>query len=285
MRLIGSMTLALLVLTSAVFAAQRQEQRPLVDSPELVLTRSGGMETVAMPASAYSELEVDGSRASFVLEGHALSAGSKTLRGGGISKVSWVPRDAADEPSTMVELEFTSEPRSSLLNAVEGTPGRPRTPQVLAGFIFDKPAQRSAEPGVLGARNPQGTAAPAQSSSAHGNYKLPPFEEVRYSDALVTLKVVNADFRDVLNLLCQIGGVSYVIDPYYEDEPTGNIRSGKSGGSGGLGGGELGGGSPGFPQDGTGSITLNFNQVPFDQALELLLETAGLVKTDIYPRG
>jgi hypothetical protein len=265
--------------------ATQPHARPVVESPELVVTRSGSMETVAMPASGYRDLEIAEKTASFVLIGHALPVGSRMLRGGGINKVSWSPALDGEEQLTYVTLDFSSEPRSSLLNAVEGTPARPRTPQVLLGFIFDRKQVRSGPETVLGSR--QSTSPDSAGLSSHGDYRLPKFDEVRYSDALVTLKVVNADFRDVLNLLCQIGGVSYVIDPYYEDEPTGNRRSGKGGGTGGLGGGEggIGGGAPGFPQDGTGSITLNFNQVPFDQALELLLETAGLVKTDIYPRG
>lgn len=244
--------------------------RPIIDTAELVLTREAGRETVAMPGDGYRDFVLDGEHASFVIDGQALPAGSRQLRGNGIKSVSWTPQGSGKRKSTLVELEFAQAPGSSLLNAVSGTPGRPQTPQVLAGFLFDPNSSgKDATPSVMGGR------------SEAGSYKLPKFPDVQYSDALVTLKVVNADFRDVLGLLCRIGGVSYAIDPYYEDEPTGNRRSGKGSGSGGNTGGGPGG-QPGFPQDGTGSITLNFYEVPFDQALDLLLETAGLVKADIY---
>jgi hypothetical protein len=284
--LIGAGLAGLLALAGPASAADAA--RPLVSMPELVVARQGGSMTLALPGTSYDELSIAGLTAEFNLEG-TLPAGEKLLRGQPISRIAWTPLASDVGEWTHVQVEFTTAPASSLLNAVPGTPGRPRTPQVLAGFIFPA-SSRAASPSVMGARPEQaGAAAPAltagSSASEPGSYRLPPMRDAHYSDALVTLKVVNADFRDVLFLMSRIGGVSIVLDPYYEDEPTGNIRQGKGGGTGGDAGGGAAGGPPGIPQDGTGSVTLNFNEVPFDQALSLLLETVGLVKADIYPNS
>jgi hypothetical protein len=277
-------------------AAARAEDRALVRTPELVVVRSAASETCAFPAANYSDFKLDGTQASFTLEGQALPAGSRKLGGGGISEVDWTPGDG----STAVTIKFATAPQSTLLNAVPGTADRPRTAQVLAGFLFapgtlaDGPHPAPA----LGARDVAGggAASPAQDDKANqpGAYALPKFRPVHYSDALVTLNVHNADFRDILFLMSRIGNVSIMIDPYYDDEPTGSKRSGKGGGTGGQGqgSGEQGGtglpdqNGPGqAPVNGTGYVTLNFKDVPFDQALDLLLQSAGLVKADVYPNS
>ncbi len=137
-----------------------------------------------------------------------------------------------------------------------------------------------------------------------GRYQLPPFPyKYKYSDALVSLSLVNTDFRDVLMLLSEIGNVSIVLDPYWEDEPTGGRRrpggpgglggGGGDGGGGEGGGGDGGGGQSGFreasifqarlPRSGTGNLTLNLENVPFDLALDLVLTAVNLEKIDVYP--
>jgi len=142
------------------------------------------------------------------------------------------------------------------------------------------------------------------SEKVEGQYEFPPFPyKYKYSDALVSLNVVNTDFRDVLMLLSEIGGVSIVLDPYWNDPPTGGRRrpggpGGLGGGGGGAGGGDgqgQGGGGQqgGFreagifqirgPISGTGTLTVNFQNVPFDLALELVLTAVNLEKIDIYP--
>jgi hypothetical protein len=274
-----------LVATVAMAAAPGRQDHIVVRTPELVVTRSGALETCALPGGGYHDfvLSEDRLSASFVLDGQALPAGSRQVAGKGLRRVSWEP----GEKQTRVQVEFASAPQSTLLNAVPGTAGRPRTPQVLAGFIFDQPTETaSSAPAVLGTRQPS-QAGPGRQP---GQYELPALPRAHYSDALVTLKTENADIMQVLFLMSQIGNVSIVIDPYYNDEPTGNQRAykgaGDSGDSGGGSGFQNGTGStPIVPQNGTGFVTLNFNAVPFDQALDLLLETAGLVKADIYPRG
>jgi hypothetical protein len=276
-----SLFLFLAVMALLTAAAQPSPTpRVILKTPELVVTSSGTEQTCAFPASAYDDLVVaeDDLSATLRLVGQQLPAGSRKVAGGGVSQVSWQPVGE----DTAVELKFAAPPRSTLLNAVSGTPGRPRTPQVLAGFIFD--GETSAAPkgrSVLGARTPGDGGVERQP----GSYELPPLPPAHYSDAMVTLKVENAEFTDVLFLLAEIGNVSIMLDPYYNDEPTGNERGGLPGGS--DGGGETNpGGPPGiFPREGTGTVSLNFNNVPFDRALDLLLMTSGLVKTDIYPRG
>ncbi len=136
-----------------------------------------------------------------------------------------------------------------------------------------------------------------------GEYELPPFPyRYKYSDALVSINLVNTDFRDVLMLLSEIGNVSIVLDPYWSDPPTGGRRrpggpgstggAGAGGGAGGAEGGQ-GGGGTGFreagtfqaqlPRPGTGNLTLNLENVPFDLALDLILTAVNLEKIDVYP--
>lgn len=268
---------ALLLGSAAVQAAG---EKTVVRTPELVVKHGTGAETCAFPAESYSGFTLEGDTATLTLSGKALPAGSRKLSGGGISNISWVPGDKA----TQVTIKFAAVPQSTLLNAVPGTTDRPHTPQVLAGFLFAPGVLSAAESAgghaVLGART---DANPTDSGHAvpNGQYKLPPFKPVHYSDALVTLNVTNADFRDILFLMSSIGHVSIMVDPYYDDDPTGNKRQGKGGGTEGGNSGrpDL------FPRDNTGFITLNFKDVPFDQALDLLLQSAGLVKTDVYPQG
>jgi hypothetical protein len=256
----------------------------VVKSPELTVTASGNEQTAAFPGGSYDGLTLaeDGLSAKLTLVGQKLTAGSKKVAGQGISQVSWT----LVGKNTQVEFTFAAPPKSTLLNAVQGTPARPRTPQVLAGFIFDSDTEAAPKGrSVLGAR----TAGSAGLSTQPGTYELPQLPPAHYSDALVTLKVQNAEFTDVLFLLSQIGNVSIVLDPYYNDEPTGSQRGGL-GGDGAGGGGDSAPVSPGqppaiFPREGTGTVTLNFKDVPFDRALDMLLMTSGLVKADIYPRG
>ena len=82
-----------------------------------------------------------------------------------------------------------------------------------------------------------------------------------------------------------------MLDPYWDQEPTGSRRP-VGGGAGGDGGGGSGGGPgyrpggvflPSFPSSGGGDLSLNFYEVPFDTALDLILMSVGLVKVDIWP--
>jgi hypothetical protein len=256
--------------------------RVIVKTSELTVTSSGTEQTCAFPGSAYDGLTLaeDGLSAKLTLVGQRLKAGSKKVVGQGLSHVAWTPVGK----DTAVELQFAAPPTSTLLNTVPGTPARPRTPQVLAGFIFGASTELPAKGrSVLGARTPGAGGVAAEP----GTYELPELPPAHYSDALVTLKVVNAEFTDVLFLLSQIGNVSIMLDPYYNDEPTGSDRGGLGGAGGGGDSAPISPGQPPaiFPREGTGTVTLDFKDVPFDRALDLLLMTSGLVKADIYPRG
>jgi len=256
----------------------------IVQEPELVVQRQGNIETCALPGDGYRAFSVDDNSASFLVEERLLPAGHKRIAGHGIQRVSWEPV-AGD---TLVTVEFKAPPSFTLINAVDGTELRPTTPQVIAGFGFEPKAETGYSYPVLGSRKP----GQHVEEDAHGAYKLPELPPVKYSDALVTLKVENVDFRDVLWLMSEIGNVSIMLDPYWADEPTGSTRppgAGADPGSG-SGGGDGGGGFRGAgdfipfaPRTGTGRLSLNFIDVPFDTALELILMSVGLVKVDIYP--
>ena len=248
------------------------------ESNELVVIRTRTGESCAIPGKEYSDFTVEGREASWLVRGFELPAGSKLLKAGGISKISWEP----EGESTRVSVRFDTEPASSLVNALPGTELRPKTPQVVVGFGFPGELDTVRSASMLGRRDGHSR---DNSDNGTGNYDLPKLPDARYSDALVTLNVRNTDFREVLWLLSQIGGVSIMLDPYWDDEPTGTRRPPGGPGGGGDSGGEGYGGGGGLapPREGTGNLTLNFNKVPFDQALELVVMSAGLVKVDIWP--
>jgi hypothetical protein len=257
----------------------------VVDLPELVVTRSDTGETCALPGTGYGDVVIGEESATLTVTGYELPAGQKRVAGHGIRRVSWQPR----EGETAVTIEFAQPPTYSVVNAVAGTEHRQQTPQVIVGFGFDSTGGERRTSPVLGSRRP---GEQVEEPDQHGDYEMPDFPPVRYSDALVTLRVENVDFRDVLWLMSEIGGVSIVLDPYWADEPTGGPRAPGGGadpdGGGGSGGGEPGfrpGGGfiPGIPRSGTGNLTLNFDNVPFDQALDLILMSVGLYKIDIHP--
>lgn len=281
-RLIAGLT-AVAVVAVPLLAAAAGSDGVVVTQPELTVVRSGGNETCALPGSGYQDLVVDDQQATFTLLGKELPAGSKRITGGGISRVSW----ESGEENTQVTIDFARPPSYHMINAVGGTQDRPQTPQVVAGFGFAANDLGPRAKPVMGGGPPQ----VEHGEDQYGTYKLPKFPQPKYSDALVTLEVHNTDFRDVLWLMSQIGNISIVLDPYWADEPTGGPRTPGGGADPGSGGG--GGGQPGFrpgdeylpqvPREGTGNLTLKFEDVPFDTALDLVLMSVGLYKVDIYP--
>jgi len=130
---------------------------------------------------------------------------------------------------------------------------------------------------------------------AEGDYRLPPFEtKYEFSDILVSLNLQGADFREVLMFMSEISGVTIILDPYWNDDPTGGRRR-----PGGPGSGELppppeSATPPGefrgagvfqatIPREGIGSLTMNLENVPFDLALDLILTAVNLEKIVIWP--
>ncbi len=102
------------------------------------------------------------------------------------------------------------------------------------------------------------------------------------SDVLVNLPATSGyNFYKTLMLLSRMAGISIIIDPYLVDEPTGSWRSNKLEPPGG---GEDGG--RGFREAGqfeamdlhgaTNTVIGNFENVPFDLALKIILEAHNL---------
>lgn len=105
------------------------------------------------------------------------------------------------------------------------------------------------------------------------------------SDVLVNLPATSGyNFYKTLMLLSRMAGISIIIDPYLVDEPTGSLRSNKLEPPGGGGDGE--GGGRGFREAGqfeamdlhgaTNTVIGNFENVPFDLALKIILEAHNL---------
>jgi hypothetical protein len=247
--------------------------------------KHGPNESVSIPGAGYHDLSLEQRTASFIVEEGPGVSQSFSVRGGKLRNVRLEPVAGGCK----VVLSFRSVPAYSVINAVHNSDWRPGVAQVVAGFGFTGSPQDGNTYPVMGGYE-AGSQHPEQDE--YGTYKLPKFPEAKYSDALVSLKVTNTDFRDVLWLLSSIGNVSIVLDPYWDDPPTGTPRppgggasGGTPGGSGDGGNGFRGGGSfgPIAPREGAGRLSLDFKDVPFDLALDLILQSAGLVKVDIWP--
>lgn len=278
---------AALVLSAGLLQAARAAEAPC-----RLTTRAaaGGMsQALCFNGTAYRDFTQTDAQAHFFISG-AAEAASLSYPEGPVSQVTLNPCAEAAEPGSEYEVtvDFRRSPRSSLINIVPAGPEGAGTPQVLAGFSFAP--ERSAPARPLGGGRKQRE---ADESAAPGEYKLPAMAPAHYSDALVTLKVHNGDFREILWMLSEIGQVSIVLDPYWWQEPTGSKR-GVGGGVDGSGGAE-GGRGPGFrPGDrfdpgglseGRGNLSLDFENVPFDLALDLVLQAVNLVKVDITPES
>lgn len=257
----------------------------LLSTAEAVVLKHGLNESLSIPGTGYRDLVITEETATFVVEqGPAVSQRFR-VRAAQISEVALDPQAGGCQ----VTLRFRTAPVYSVLNAVEETEWSPGVAQVIAGFGFaPESADKRAYPVVGGYKH--GTADVPRDTA--GTYKLPRFPEPKYSDALVSLKVTNTDFRDVLWLMSEIGNVSIMLDPYWQDEPTGSRRPPGGGASGENPGGGSGDGfrdagsfNPIVPREGTGRLTLDFKDVPFDLALDLILQAVGLVKVDIWPES
>ena len=119
----------------------------------------------------------------------------------------------------------------------------------------------------------------------YGTYELPSFEgeEEMLSDVRVNLNAAGGfSLYQFLMFLSSISGISIIIDPYWLDEPFGG--NGRPPQDPGYLPGDQGG--PGFrpgnvfdPQLGaSGTVRGNFDNVPFDEALDIVLSTHQLKK-------
>jgi uncharacterized membrane protein YgcG len=124
------------------------------------------------------------------------------------------------------------------------------------------------------------------SGDAYGTYKLPGFpgEEELISDVRVNLQAAAGySLYQFLMFLSNISGISIIIDPYWVDEPFGTTRRDPPDPGYLPGGGAGAGFRPADVFDlqlgvGSGSVRGRFDNVPFDQALDIVLSTHNLYK-------
>jgi hypothetical protein len=265
----------------AAKVVEAPQQGVVLSTPELLVLRQGGIDSLSIKGESYDGFELDGAEARIIVHGGNGEEQVPPTPGGGLSRIAWEP--AGD--GTLYRLSFTAQPETSVTNLVSGSELRPGVQQVLTAFSYGETAARG-RLSHSGGRiyDPQ---------SEPGAYEMPGFPKVRYSDARVTLKAQNADFRQVLWLLSQIGNVSIMLDPYWQDEPTGSRRppgagvvaGGGGGGSDpGSGFGPAGGFDPSGLETGVGNLNFNFENVAFDTALDLIITSVGLVYVDIWPQ-
>ena len=277
-KLILASMMVISMLGSRALAADGTENGILLEERNFVLVRDVNRESLAIRGDAFSDFSFDEETlsASFVVDGPLLGIGSRRVMGKGIRRIAWEPASGG----TLISLQFANAPEHQVLSTMGGTQARPNTQQVLASFSFD-PEDYSKRTVLGKRRNRSGEEIAADQQ--YGGYKLPEFPDGKYSDARVTLKVVNGDFRDILWYMSEIGNVSIVLDPYWGDEPTGASRPPGGGVDPGNPGVDPGTDFvPGLIRNGVGGLTLNFEDVPFAEALDLILMSVGLVKVDIY---
>lgn len=249
---------------------------------------AGISQTLALEGSAYRDFAVVDQAASFVVAGEA-SPQQMDFPAGPVSLVTITPLEPGNNPGLAqaseykVEITFRAAPSSSLINQQPAVPGQDS--RIIAGFTF--PPERSSNSRPLGGG--RSSRSDAEDPGAPGRYKLPLMPPAHYSDALVTLKVNGGDFREILWLMSEIGQVSIILDPYWFDEPTGSKRGVGGGVDGSIDPGERapgfrpgGGFDPQAPREGVGNLSLDFKEVPFDLALDLVLQAVNLVKVDIH---
>jgi hypothetical protein len=120
-------------------------------------------------------------------------------------------------------------------------------------------------------------------SDEYGNYNLPKFEgdEEALTDARVNLNAAGGfSLYTFLMYMSSISGIPIIIDPYWFDDPTGSIRDPQDPGTIPNTGGGGAGFRPGTIFDpgitGGGTVVGNFDNVPWQTALEIVLETHNL---------
>lgn len=270
----------------------------------VVLVSSYGVDALYISGKAYHDLSESKLEVSFTVEGLALSSPMKrNLDGYFITSIEIKP-----SPSGCgIIVGRLPQARGMAIAVSPASRYIPDTPNVVFTLSYGlgekaedaSPTREASE--SSSEREPLETDKDypriAISREVEGEYELPPFPyKYKYSDALVSLNVVNTDFRDVLMLLSEIGNISIVLDPYWNEPPTGGRRRPGGPGATGMGGGEAGQGggqTAGYrgaeifqirqPLPGTGTLTLNFENVPFDLALDLILTAVNLEKIEIYP--
>ena len=309
----------LLGISAAAFASAGEDDARMqwILPGKALLRSSYGIDALYLSGSGYRELETHPLKVSFIVEGLRVDKPVQRLvHGYWMQRVELVP--VGD--GTRVTVGRLVDARGLALAVSPGSKFIPETGNVILSLTMGRgsrkqEAERTGREGASAATRPEVEANPDYpvmpvAPEESGRYRFPPSKrKYRYSDVLVDLNLVNTDFRQVLMLMSNIGNVSIVLDPYWDEQPTGGRR--RPGGPGGLGGGggggEGGGGAGGggaggggggegqggfreagtfqaqLPQPGTGNLTMNLEGVPFDLALDLILTAVNLEKIDIYP--
>lgn len=285
---------------------------------QAVLKSSYGIDALYLSGSAYRELEEETLRVSLTVVGLRVKERvSRLVDGYWVRRIELAPAAGG----TRVTVSRAACARGLAVAVSPGSRLMPGISSVVLSLTAGAAPERvpnnagleNESPGGVGAveANPDYPVIPVAAVEP-GRYRFPPSKrKYKYSDVLVDLNLVNTDFRQVLMLMSEIGNVSIVFDPYWNDAPTGGRRrpggpgapggGGEGGGEGGGGegpGGPGGGGADGegqggfreagtfqvqLPQPGTGNLTMNLQGVPFDLALDLILTAVNLEKIDIYP--
>lgn len=235
-----------------------------------------GVETVSFRASGYDGLVETPSSVTFRAKGLKISSPVvEKVDGVAVSEILFKP----ERDVTLVTIKLRGIADGFTINAAPRSRAFPNSASVVVGFT----GLRASAAQGSGVANPDDDYPMIESLSAsRGDYELPEFErKYKYSDVLITLKTSGASVTGVIDFLSLVSGVSIILDPYWDQEPTGTGRPPLSGGGPGQGPGTGGGPGMGYRGLGTGAITVNLEDVPFDLALDLILTSAGLVYFEV----
>ncbi len=181
---------------------------------------------------------------------------------------------------------LSSTPLDSALSSAAGgfAPAQLAGPTGLGGVAQDVPSVEQILTMARADAMRYGKDAAAKNDQ-YGTYELPGFEgeDEMLSDVRVNLNAAGGfSLYQFLMFLSSISGISIIIDPYWLSEPFGgNGRPPQDPGflPGDQGGAGFRPGNVFDPQLGaTGSVRGNFDNVPFDEALDIVLSTHQLYK-------
>jgi hypothetical protein len=274
-----ALSILMLSVATGAFAQTDSNWEPFPDRA-WVLTSEYGVESVTFRASGYTDLSVLPQQVTFTLTGCPVSQPVSEKLDGLVLSELWIKPDG---DKAFVTLKLSGLADGFGVNTAPASRAFPNSGSVIAGFTGLKLAA-PASTSKVNSQSTVGSEYPDIAAPVVSDYELPEFEtRYKYSDALVTLHTRGSSVRGVLEFLSLVGNVSIILDPYWDQAPTGTDRPPISG----IGGGDnpnygTGGGlDTGFNGLGSGSITCDMDNVPFDLALDLIITSAGLVYFDI----
>ena len=270
-----------LVAVNYLLAAAVPQNSTLEPNPgkAWIFTSEFGVESLSFRATGYSQFVSTEREISFLLAGfRGADAKNHNLGGAALSTMKFTQ----ENEGTRVAVSLYGSAGGVSINAAPASRAFPDSPTVVLALTGITPRRSSAS--SAGADDEYPSLGSAKKNE--GDYELPPFERrYKYSDTLVSLHVKGASISGVLEFLSLVGNVSIVLDPYWNQQPTGGgrppIESGGSAGGGGAGGIGTGGGGAGFGGFGQGLISVDIDDVPFDFALDLIITSAGLKYVEI----